>query len=232
MQETLDSFPVSSTLVIWFLILPFPNPLSIFSQTWQQPTGKYFSRKEIFIGGAEGRQCRIEGKVGVKKERPSVKTESQKERRLRSRFHRGSFLCVSSLNRVPRWDVRVRFPLWTVASQGDPPSEMRCEMTDPWLILQLHLSPHPASLAWVPANSLPPSTPQLQVGGPPSSASPRLAGRTHQWGALGGGPRTPTAWGRPANFKLAAACFPRGGGAAGKAPTWWLWPGSVPHLPN
>ena len=65
---------------------------------------------------------------------------------------------------------------------------------------------------------LSPSLPSSASSGRTSSASPRLAGRTHQWGALGGGPRTPPARGRQANFKLAAACFPRGGGAAGKAP--------------
>lgn len=117
-------------------------------------------------------------------------------------------------------------PRWPVA----PPSETRSEIMEPWLILQPRLPP---LVAPTPGFR---QTPDLrflgfQWAGPPS-ASPRLAGRTHQWGARGGGPRAQPAGGRPADPRLAVASASRGGGAAGKAPTCRLGPSSLPQFPN
>lgn len=50
---------------------------------------------------------------------------------------------------------------------GAPPSETRLEITDPWLLLQPHLSPRGAPQAWLLLTlSLPASPPRPPVGGP------------------------------------------------------------------
>lgn len=50
---------------------------------------------------------------------------------------------------------------------GAPPSETRLEITDPWSLLQPHLSPRGAPQAWFRLTlSLPASPPRLPVGGP------------------------------------------------------------------
>ena len=117
----------------------------------------------------EGSSAELKGRL--EEWRRSQMWSHKKNDPQRSKFHRAFFLCGSSFYRVPRWNLRISFPLWTslrasLARPRGPPSEMGSEMTDPLVGSATPSFYSPGWLAWVPANSLPPSPPQLQVGGP------------------------------------------------------------------